>query len=62
MVRLGLLYGQGQGSRSKDEINVKGLVQISGTQWSIIIRGSALQSAGKSKESLSVQGVCLCVE
>ncbi len=43
--------GQGHGSRSNF--------------WSVVvdIRGSALQSAAKSKkESLSVQDVCLCVE
>ena len=49
-------------SRSKVGVKVNGQGQIS---WhaEINVKGSALPSAAKSKEeSLSVHGVCLCVE
>ncbi len=55
-------------SRSKVGVKVKGRGQGHGSRsnfWcaAVDIRGSALPSAAKSKEeSLSVQGVCLCVE
>ncbi len=50
-----LLLGQGQRSGSRSRSN----------SWrtAVDIRGSALPSAAKDKEeSLSVRGVCLCVE
>ena len=53
--------GQGQGQRSGSRSWVK--VKVNFWRAAVDIRGSALLSAAKSKEkSLSVQGVCLCVE
>ncbi len=57
-----LLSGQRSGSRSKVGVKVTG---ARSDFWcaAVNIRGSALPSATKSKEeSLSVQGVCLCVK